>query len=218
MQGAPELGEFLETVGNTGADRVDHSSQFRLAAATVGIDVGSVPAPDPVVGLGRCRRTPASGPQGRCHSRRRPPGGCGPTGSSTPMIRTESSRAVSAVSSPVVASTTMASTVSQGRPSSRAIAAIEVWSSINRRRMCRAQCRVVGPPERARRFDVVPEFFSLTRGVLASVARNAHRNWRGWPSTGRSVTVRTIVSRYRQGFHTAGIGRARRPGDRRTRP
>lgn len=76
---------------------------------------------------------------------------CAQRCSSTPITRTESSRAVSAASSPVVASTAIALTVSHDRPSSRAIAAIEVRSIINRRRTCRAQRRVVDQPGRARR-------------------------------------------------------------------
>ncbi len=55
------------------------------------------------------------------------------------MTRTDSSRVGSAANRPVVASTVMASTVSRNRnrPSSRAIAAIEVRSIVTHRTICR---------------------------------------------------------------------------------
>ncbi|KDE13213.1 hypothetical protein N505_0111505 [Rhodococcus aetherivorans] len=40
MQRAPELSEFIETVRETGADRVDHPGQFRPATPTVVVGVG----------------------------------------------------------------------------------------------------------------------------------------------------------------------------------
>lgn len=40
VQGAPELGEFVEALGDAGADGIDDPGQFRLATATVVVGVG----------------------------------------------------------------------------------------------------------------------------------------------------------------------------------
>lgn len=75
---------------------------------------------------------------------------CAQRCSSTPTTRTPSKRVVSAATSAVVASTAMVLTVSHDGPSSRAITATVVRSSISRRRTYRAQRRVVDHPVRAR--------------------------------------------------------------------